>query len=61
MSNFTIYRQRIGNSLTEDMYVQVENFGVLVDKDDQGILLQVFTKPIGDRATFFFEIIQVYY
>jgi len=32
--------------------------GILIDKDDQGILLQIFTKPIGDRPTIFFEIIQ---
>ncbi len=32
--------------------------GLLADKDDQGILLQVFTKPVGDRPTVFLEIIQ---
>lgn len=32
--------------------------GILADADDEGILLQIFTKPIGDRPTFFFEIIQ---
>ena len=30
----------------------------MADADDEGILLQLFTKPIGDRPTFFFEIIQ---
>jgi 4-hydroxyphenylpyruvate dioxygenase len=30
----------------------------LADADDEGVLLQIFTKPIGDRPTFFFEIIQ---
>jgi 4-hydroxyphenylpyruvate dioxygenase len=30
----------------------------LADADDEGLLLQIFTKPIGDRPTFFFEIIQ---
>lgn len=29
-----------------------------VDKDDQGVLLQIFTKPLGDRSTIFVEIIQ---
>ncbi len=29
-----------------------------MDKDDQGVLLQIFTKPLGDRPTVFIEIIQ---
>lgn len=32
--------------------------GVLVDRDDRGVLLQIFTKPVCDRPTFFLEIIQ---
>ncbi len=32
--------------------------GVLVDRDDEGYLLQIFTKPVQDRPTLFFEIIQ---
>ncbi len=32
--------------------------GILVDRDDEGYLLQIFTKPIGDRPTLFFEIIE---
>lgn len=36
----------------------MEELGILADADDEGILLQVFTKPIGDRPTFFVEIIQ---
>lgn len=32
--------------------------GVLVDRDDEGYLLQIFTKPVEDRPTLFFEIIQ---
>ena len=31
---------------------------ILVDRDDDGYLLQIFTKPTGDRPTFFYEIIQ---
>src|SRR5690606_18970371 len=31
---------------------------ILVDRDDEGYLLQIFTKPIEDRPTLFFEIIQ---
>jgi 4-hydroxyphenylpyruvate dioxygenase len=49
---------RIGNVLTQEQLQEVEELGLLVDKDDQGILLQIFTKPISDRPTLFFEIIQ---
>ena len=36
----------------------LKNLGVLVDRDDEGYLLQIFTKPVQDRPTLFFEIIQ---
>ena len=49
---------RIGDSLTPQQYQEVERLGALVDKDDQGVLLQIFTKPLGDRPTVFIEIIQ---
>jgi 4-hydroxyphenylpyruvate dioxygenase len=32
--------------------------GILVDRDDEGYLLQIFSKPVGDRPTMFFEIIE---
>ncbi|MDQ3371746.1 MAG: 4-hydroxyphenylpyruvate dioxygenase [Actinomycetota bacterium] len=44
---------RIDESL-EDL----RRLGILVDRDDEGYLLQVFTRPLGDRPTVFFEIIQ---
>lgn len=37
---------------------ELAELGILVDKDDDGYLLQLFTKPLHDRPTFFFEIIQ---
>lgn len=37
---------------------ELEELGLLADRDDQGVLLQVFTKPLGDRPTVFIEIIQ---
>eukprot|EP00210_Caulerpa_lentillifera_P006230 g5951.t1 len=49
---------RIGNALSSEQYQAVEELGILVDKDDQGVLLQIFTKPVSDRATLFLEIIQ---
>jgi 4-hydroxyphenylpyruvate dioxygenase len=51
--------KRIGeDSLTKEQYAELEELGLLVDRDDQGVLLQVFTKPLGDRPTVFIEIIQ---
>jgi 4-hydroxyphenylpyruvate dioxygenase len=37
---------------------KLEELGILVDRDDEGYLLQIFTKPIQDRPTMFYEIIQ---
>jgi 4-hydroxyphenylpyruvate dioxygenase len=36
----------------------LESLGILVDRDPDGYLLQIFTKPVEDRPTVFFEIIQ---
>jgi 4-hydroxyphenylpyruvate dioxygenase len=36
----------------------LSELGILVDRDDEGYLLQIFTKPVQDRPTLFFEIIQ---
>jgi 4-hydroxyphenylpyruvate dioxygenase len=36
----------------------LRRLGILVDRDDEGYLLQIFTKPFGDRPTMFFEIIE---
>jgi len=50
---------RIGeNVLSASELEELEALGLLADKDDQGVLLQVFTQPVGDRPTVFFEIIQ---
>ncbi len=32
--------------------------GILADRDDEGYMLQIFTKPVGDRPTLFFEVIE---
>jgi 4-hydroxyphenylpyruvate dioxygenase len=47
------------DQMNEEQYQLAEELGILIDRDDQGPLLQIFTKPIGDRPTVFFEIIQV--
>jgi len=36
----------------------LRELGILVDRDDEGYLLQIFTKPLGDRPTLFLEIIE---
>lgn len=43
--------------IDEDMQ-KLKELGILVDRDEEGYLLQIFTKPIEDRPTLFFEIIQ---
>jgi 4-hydroxyphenylpyruvate dioxygenase len=37
---------------------QLQRRGILVDRDEDGYLLQIFTRPIGDRPTVFFELIE---
>ncbi len=36
----------------------LKRLGILVDRDDEGYLLQIFTKPVADRPTVFYEILQ---
>lgn len=43
--------------VTEDLEV-LQKYKILIDYDDKGYLLQIFTKPVEDRPTLFFEIIQ---
>ncbi len=38
---------QVGDSLTSEQLAECEELGILVDKDDQGVLLQIFTKPLG--------------
>ncbi|MDA9097678.1 4-hydroxyphenylpyruvate dioxygenase [bacterium] len=52
-------KKRVGeDALSPEQFAQVEELGLLVDRDDQGVLVQIFTKPLGDRPTVFIEIIQ---
>ena len=37
---------------------RLRQLGILVDRDDEGYMIQIFTKRVEDRATLFFEIIQ---
>jgi 4-hydroxyphenylpyruvate dioxygenase len=47
---------RVGK-IDEDLQ-PLQELGVLIDRDDEGYLLQIFSKPLEDRPTLFFEIIQ---
>ena len=47
---------RVGE-IEEDLE-PLRKLGILIDRDDEGYLLQLFTKPVVDRPTMFFEIIQ---
>jgi len=42
----------------DEEILTLKKHGILVDRDDEGYLLQIFTKPLTDRPTLFFEIIQ---
>ena len=48
--------ERVG-AIDEDI-APLRELGILVDRDEEGYLLQIFTKPVEDRPTVFFEIIQ---
>jgi 4-hydroxyphenylpyruvate dioxygenase len=49
-------KERVGN-IEEDLN-ELKQWGIMVDRDEDGYLLQIFTKPVEDRPTLFFEIIQ---
>lgn len=49
-------QKRVG-AIDEDIEI-LRRLKILVDRDDEGYLLQLFTKPVEDRPTLFFEIIQ---
>src|SRR3954469_16889350 len=48
--------ERIGE--IEESLEDLRRLGILIDRDDEGYMLQIFSKPIGDRPTMFFEIIE---
>ncbi len=55
-SYYDTVRERVG-IIEEDME-ELKKWGIMVDRDEEGYLLQIFTKPVEDRPTLFFEIIQ---
>ena len=48
--------ERIGE--IKESLEDLRRLGILVDRDDEGYMLQIFTKPIGDRPTMFLEVIE---
>lgn len=55
-SYYTDVLDRVGH-IDEDLK-PLQELGILIDRDDEGYLLQIFSKPLEDRPTLFFEIIQ---
>jgi 4-hydroxyphenylpyruvate dioxygenase len=53
---YEMLTDRVGNIKEDIAALKAQN--ILVDKDDSGYMLQIFTKPVEDRPTLFFEIIQ---
>ena len=55
-SYYDMLPERVGE--IEESLETLADLGILVDRDDEGYLLQIFTTPVEDRPTLFFEIIQ---
>src|SRR5688500_9467127 len=51
-------RLGVHRDLMKEDIKQLQNLSILVDADEDGYLLQIFTKPVEDRPTLFYEIIQ---
>ena len=48
-------KEKLGDGLTDAEVQKCRELGILADRDDQGVLLQIFTKPVGDRPTLAWE------
>jgi len=53
---YTELQERVGK--IDEPVEELEQLGILVDRDNEGYMLQIFTRPVEDRPTLFFEIIQ---
>lgn len=53
---YSYMRERVGD-VGED-WAKLQDLGILLDKDEDGYLLQIFTAPVQDRPTLFFEVIE---
>jgi 4-hydroxyphenylpyruvate dioxygenase len=55
-SYYATVLDRVGH--IDEELKELQKLGILIDRDDEGYLLQIFTKPVEDRPTVFYEIIQ---
>jgi 4-hydroxyphenylpyruvate dioxygenase len=55
-SYYAELQERVGK--IDEPIEELERLGILVDRDDEGYMLQIFTRPVEDRPTVFYEIIQ---
>ena len=55
-SYYDTVKERVG--IIEEDLEELKKWGIMVDRDEEGYLLQIFTKPVEDRPTLFYEIIQ---
>ena len=55
-SYYSSLQERVGK--LDEPVDDLEKLGILVDRDDEGYMLQIFTRPVEDRPTVFYEIIQ---
>jgi 4-hydroxyphenylpyruvate dioxygenase len=55
-SYYAELQNRVGK--VDEPLEELERLGILVDRDDEGYMLQIFTRPVEDRPTVFYEIIQ---
>jgi 4-hydroxyphenylpyruvate dioxygenase len=55
-SYYSSLQARVGK--LDEPVDELERLGILVDRDDEGYMLQIFTRPVEDRPTVFYEIIQ---
>ncbi len=55
-SYYDLLQGRVGK--IDEPIDELKRLGILVDRDDEGYMLQIFTKPVEDRPTLFFEVIQ---
>ncbi|MDX1619744.1 MAG: 4-hydroxyphenylpyruvate dioxygenase [Nitriliruptorales bacterium] len=56
MTYYEEAKERVGE--VDEAWDDLAELGILVDRDDEGYLLQIFTEPVQDRPTVFYEIIQ---
>lgn len=53
---YDLLQERVGK--IDEPVDELKQLGILVDRDDEGYMLQIFSKPVEDRPTLFYEIIQ---